>query len=230
MIVYGTEIEWGCGFSHKLIVIHAVKIGVKTLTICIPNGILTGMDNRSNIIECALNLFAIKGYDAVGVQEICEAAQITKPTLYYYFGSKHGLLEAVLSEPFELLKEKLAISADYRGDLPYTLQRITETYFDFANDHPVFFRFQLGLWFAPRDSEAFQTVNSLNRFQFEMVENVFLQATVQHGNMRGRHQAYGITFLGMINNYIGLGLNELTRLDDALARQAVHQFQHGIYS
>ena len=200
------------------------------MTIYIPNGILTGMDNRLNIIDCALNLFAVKGYDAVGVQEICEASQITKPTLYYYFGSKHGLLEAVLSEPFELLKEKLETAADYRGDLPYTLQRITETYFGFATAHPVFYRLQLGLWFAPRDSEAFQTVNSLNRFQYEMIEKVFLQAVEQHGNMRGRHQAYGITFLGMINNYIGLGLNELTRLDGVLARQAVHQFQHGIYS
>lgn len=188
------------------------------------------MDNRSVIVQQALTLFASRGYDAVGVQEICEAAGITKPTLYYYFGSKRGLLEVVLSESFDVLKEQLSVAASYHGDLPLTLQQIAETYFQFASQHPVFYRLQLALWFAPRESEGFQTVTTLNRFQYEMVEQVFLAAVTQHGNTRGRHQAYTLTFLGMLNNYIGLGLNGITELDAALARQAVHQFQHGIYS
>ncbi len=44
------------------------------------------MDNRERILQCALELFYAKGYDAVGVQEIAQKAGITKPTLYYYFG------------------------------------------------------------------------------------------------------------------------------------------------
>ena len=54
------------------------------------------MDNRERILQCALELFYAKGYDAVGVQEIAQKAGITKPTLYYYFGSKYGLLETLL--------------------------------------------------------------------------------------------------------------------------------------
>ena len=188
------------------------------------------MDNRTLIIEKALTLFADRGYDAVGVQEICDASSITKPTLYYYFGSKRGLLEALLKEEFGMLKERLSVAADYRGDLPFTLQRIAETYFDFARENPVFYRFQSGLWFAPRESEGYQVVNTLNHFQYELIEAVFLSAVVQHGNMRGRHQAYSLTFLGMLNNYIGLALNGYTDLNHELAFRAVHQFQHGIYS
>ena len=55
------------------------------------------MDNRSKILSCALKLFSARGYDAVGVQEIVDAAGITKPTLYHYFGSKRGLLETLLA-------------------------------------------------------------------------------------------------------------------------------------
>ena len=60
--------------------------------------------------------------------------------------------------------------------------------------------------------------------------NMFLLATNDHGNMRGRHQAYAATFLGMLNTYIGLGLNGVVELDDQLVIQAVHQFMHGIFS
>jgi TetR/AcrR family transcriptional regulator len=56
------------------------------------------MDNRSALLTHALQLFAARGYDAVGVQEIVEAAGITKPTLYHYFGSKRGLLDTLLAK------------------------------------------------------------------------------------------------------------------------------------
>ena len=71
------------------------------------------IDNRKVILDCALELFAIRGYDAVGVQEIVDAAGITKPTLYHYFGSKHGLLEEVLSEHFGSLNKEVEEAAQY---------------------------------------------------------------------------------------------------------------------
>ena len=52
------------------------------------------MDNREKILNCALELFHARGYDAVGVQEIAETAGVTKPTLYYYFRNKRGLMHS----------------------------------------------------------------------------------------------------------------------------------------
>ncbi|HIZ64719.1 MAG TPA: TetR family transcriptional regulator, partial [Candidatus Blautia pullicola] len=48
---------------------------------------VTELDNRELILNAALDLFYARGYDAVGVQEIVDRAGVTKPTLYYYFGS-----------------------------------------------------------------------------------------------------------------------------------------------
>lgn len=62
------------------------------------------MDNRQLIMEKALELFCARGYDAVGVQEIAEQSGITKPTLYYYFGSKQGLMETILEENSRILE------------------------------------------------------------------------------------------------------------------------------
>ena len=188
------------------------------------------MDNRSNILSCALKLFASRGYDAVGVQEIVDAAGITKPTLYHYFGSKQGLLEVLLQENLDELFRQVKQAGTYKGDLPLTLNQVTSAYFDFARRHSAFYRMQLGLWFAPPHSDAFKSVSRLLQNQQQLLEDLFLRAAQDHGNMKGRHRAYAATFLGMINTYVGLSLNGLAELDDQLVYRAVHQFMHGIFS
>jgi TetR/AcrR family transcriptional regulator len=181
------------------------------------------MDNREALLESALRLFAARGYDAVGVQEVVDVTGITKPTLYHYFGSKRGLLEALLETYFEQLNGRVVEAAVYSGDLPLTLKRIVEAYFRFARENPAFYRLQLALWFAPVESDGYQAVARFNRAQYDTIERVFLLAVTQHGNMRGRHRAYATTFIGMINTFVGMALNGYTQLDAALVEQAVHQ-------
>jgi TetR/AcrR family transcriptional regulator len=188
------------------------------------------MDVRSELLAQALRLFTARGYDAVGVQEIVEAAGVTKPTLYHYFGSKRGLLVEVLSGYFSQLTSLVQPAAVYSGDLPQTLEHITGAYFAFARANPGFYRLQLALWFAPPESEAFGVVAGFLQEQHAVVEQVFRLAARDHGNMQGRHQAYAATFTGMLNTYIGIALNGYASLDDALLRQVVRQFQFGIYS
>ena len=90
------------------------------------------MDNRQLIMEKALELFCARGYDAVGVQEIAEQSGITKPTLYYYFGSKQGLMETILEENSRILEEMLEKAVEEPGDVPQVLYRVARAYFDFA--------------------------------------------------------------------------------------------------
>ncbi len=58
------------------------------------------LDTRSAVLKQAARLFAERGYDAVSVREIVESAGVTKPALYYHFGSKEGLARAVVEEFF----------------------------------------------------------------------------------------------------------------------------------
>lgn len=188
------------------------------------------MDNRGRILQSALHLFAERGYDAIGVQEICDAAGVTKPTLYHYFGNKRGLLEALVQERCRSLIVDLREAATYSGDLPSCLYKIVETYFEFSAREPVLYRLLLASWLTVPAHEAFQVVAALNEEQQQIVEAMFAAAVRDHGNMQGRQRIYAATFLGMINTYISLALNRYMTLDQAVQRQAVQQFSHGIYS
>jgi AcrR family transcriptional regulator len=53
---------------------------------------------RQALLREAAALFATRGYDAISVREIVEAAGCTKPAMYYHFGSKEGVALALFAE------------------------------------------------------------------------------------------------------------------------------------
>jgi AcrR family transcriptional regulator len=186
--------------------------------------------NRERLLDSALQLFAERGYDAAGVQEVCTVAGVTKPTLYHYFGSKRGLLDALLRERSAPLLEGLEIAARDAGDLPRTLQRVMAASFGFARREPVLWRLLLALWFASPESEARQCADSVREEQRRILEGMFARAVPAHGNMRGREGTYAAVLLGTIHTWVSMALAGELTLDEATAHRAVHQFSHGIYS
>ena len=52
---------------------------------------------REQLLDVALDLFSSQGFDATSTQQIATAAGVTQGLVFHYFGSKEGLLSAVLS-------------------------------------------------------------------------------------------------------------------------------------
>ena len=116
------------------------------------------MDNRQLIMNSALTLFYESGYDAVGVQQIVDSAGVSKPTLYYYFGSKQGLLEALLNEHFQPMEQKLIEASETGKNIPEKLYRIARAFFNGASEDPKFHMLMMALFYSGRKSEGFRTV------------------------------------------------------------------------
>lgn len=71
---------------------------------------------RTRILREATRRFAAEGYSAVSIQEIAEAAGVTRPTLVYHFGSKDGLRDAVLT----------AVLGHWQAELPRLMAAATK--------------------------------------------------------------------------------------------------------
>ena len=56
---------------------------------------------KERILNVAIDLFAVKGFDAVSLREVADAAGVRKATLYYYFTSKDEILEKILEYVLE---------------------------------------------------------------------------------------------------------------------------------
>src|SRR5271156_2990960 len=106
-----------------------------------------------HIARAAARLFAERGYDATSVREIVEAAGVAKPTLYYYFRSKEGLAQALLTVPLTNLVADLrrivtTVEAPVR-----CLEQVIEAQYAFCRDDPDRGRFIYALLFGPLGSE-----------------------------------------------------------------------------
>lgn len=70
------------------------------------------------IIRSATDLLYERGLDGVATTELCARAGVSKETLYRHFGSKEGLIEAVLAERSDRAVRWLQDAAAAAGDDP----------------------------------------------------------------------------------------------------------------
>jgi TetR/AcrR family transcriptional regulator, acrAB operon repressor len=73
--------------------------------------------SREKLLEAATLLFAERGYRDTSVQAIGEAAGISRGSIFWHFGSKAGLLEAVVEQAFTRWKNETLVAdvGDTRG-------------------------------------------------------------------------------------------------------------------
>jgi AcrR family transcriptional regulator len=109
------------------------------------------------ILSTALDLFALKGYDATSVREICEAAGITKPTLYHFFGSKDGVFQALLRSGFLQYRGMVDTALATPGTLRHRVKVLARSVFESARTQPRFWRFMHAVIWAPPGTALPQT-------------------------------------------------------------------------
>ena len=66
-------------------------------------------DARERLIEEASRLFHARSYEGVGVQELCDAAEINKGSFYHFFKSKDELAAAVIDAYWVTIRDELLV-------------------------------------------------------------------------------------------------------------------------
>jgi TetR/AcrR family transcriptional repressor of nem operon len=85
-------------------------------------------ESKAALLDAALSVFRVKGYTATRVDDICEAAQLTKGSFFHHFKSKEELALAA-ADQWIAASERLFLSAPFRS-LPDPLDRLL-AYIDF---------------------------------------------------------------------------------------------------
>jgi AcrR family transcriptional regulator len=92
-------------------------------------------ERRARILDAAARVFADRGYEAASLDEIAEAAEISKPVIYDHFESKKALhielLELQTGEMLEFMTRRAIAKDTTEGQLAAGL----EAFLEFVEDH-----------------------------------------------------------------------------------------------
>ncbi len=94
---------------------------------------------RQQLLEVALGVFARHGYHGASMNEVAEAAGVTKPVLYQHFDSKRELYLALLDEVGARLLAAITKATAGAGDGKSQTEAGFRAYFRWvADDHDAF--------------------------------------------------------------------------------------------
>ncbi len=88
---------------------------------------------RKSIVAAARRYFLERGYEATTIEAIAEAAGVSSVTIYNHYGTKGGVLLAVVRESDVILIEKIgALSGDPPKELVAAVLAFSQTIFEHA--------------------------------------------------------------------------------------------------
>lgn len=90
--------------------------------------------SKEKIFKAAVSLFAKKGFAAVGVREIAGRARVNISMISYYFGSKTGILEAIINRFHERYYQAITEAVDDSKPAEECLRLLIHNIVDFARE------------------------------------------------------------------------------------------------
>jgi TetR/AcrR family transcriptional regulator len=138
---------------------------------------------RERLLQSALRLFTQRGYSATTVRELVAEAGVTKPVLYYYFGSKEGLFLELMRKHFSEIEELFDTYQEGEGDVRRRMMESLERGFIHVRQNRDFIRLMHAVYFGPPgESPLFDFDAYQQRFHDRIAH--FLEEGIRGGEIR----------------------------------------------
>lgn len=91
-------------------------------------------ERRAQLLDAAREVFVASGFHAAGMDDIAEAAEVSKPVLYQHFPGKLDLYLALLDESSQALIASVDTALASTADNKLRVAATVQAYFDFVDD------------------------------------------------------------------------------------------------
>lgn len=157
---------------------------------------LPGNETRDRIMRASALLFSKRGYDAVSIREIAEAAEVTKPAIYYYFEGKKDLYDSLVVSGFEELHRYIKEAVGREKEPERKLLAAINAHFRFCLDNVDTMKF---IYLCILESTEHTSLSSQS---FRIMEDIFTQAQKEGSFLKGSARDLSIALVGIINIYL----------------------------
>lgn len=113
---------------------------------------LPAAERREQLLHTAVGVFAEHGYHATSMNDVAEAAGVTKPVLYQHFSSKRELFVELLADIGAELRDTIAKATTDAAGPRQQIENGFRAYFNYVDAHTDSFKVLFGSG-ARRDPE-----------------------------------------------------------------------------
>lgn len=185
---------------------------------------------RQHILQAALKSFARCGYAAASVQQIVDAAGVSKPALYYYFADKAQLFQALVDQAHDERYRLMQAAAERGSTVAEKLEQIVAAVFEFSLRNRELMRLAFATAFAaPGESPGRVKCLEKGRRNYD-----FVRGLIEQGQAAGELDGgFGVDDLamgiyGQLNSYVMVRLLVPDcAFDRGTAKQIVRLFMQG---
>jgi TetR/AcrR family transcriptional regulator len=151
---------------------------------------------RDAIVKAATEVFGQKGFAGASTREICAAAGITKPVLYYYFRSKEHLFQELMTDCYSRQRKMMLRASQIRGSLRERLIRVLYSDFQEVKKNRASTEMLVRMIFAP--AEGHPPVDHIKEMddQRAIIAAIF-QEGVATGEVFGEPHLLATAFMGI---------------------------------
>ncbi len=134
-------------------------------------------------MEAALRLFTQRGYSATTVRELVAAADVTKPVLYYYFGSKEGLFLELMRTHFGRLEAVVDIYRKGEGSVRKRLAAMLDKGFAYVRQDLDFIRLMHAVYYGPPGGAPYFDFDAYHQRYHDLITQ-FMEEGIEKGEFR----------------------------------------------
>jgi AcrR family transcriptional regulator len=160
---------------------------------------------KNAIIECALELFASKGFYNTTIPDIANALKMSVGNMYNYFKSKDILAQEVIRFISKYLGKELQKINELEINTEEKTRKIVEIYFKIALARPEMIDYFLRIYLSNREvfKDGCEGMICVNEFVTEIM--IYFEEGVKAGDLRDQDffSAFGL-FMGYLGGMVFL--------------------------
>ena len=119
---------------------------------------------RSTILDAAETLFAERGFAATRLEDVADAVELTRAALFYYYGDKQTLYDAMLEHAFEPLTTQLdRVLSEEGATVTDRIEQSVEAWVDVVTGRPTLARLILRIVADGAEQPANGVMSDSNR-------------------------------------------------------------------
>lgn len=134
-------------------------------------------------MKSALKLFTQRGYSATTVRELVGEAGVTKPALYYYFGSKEGLFLELMRTHFNRIEALFDTFQEGEGGVRSRMMEFLERGFVHVQENRDFIRLMHAVYFGPPGEAPFFDFDAYHQRFHDRIAH-FMEEGIRKGEIR----------------------------------------------